>query len=93
MRCAICGSKITVQHGGSKGCDPRYGCYQSWRNGVSSCPNRLTIRASVTDNALLAACQWRIPNFAANSADNNPRSCDFAEPVPAVRFVDSINGL
>jgi site-specific DNA recombinase len=55
MRCAICGSKITVQHGGCKGCDPRYGCYQSWRNGVTSCPNRLTIRASVTDNALLAA--------------------------------------
>jgi len=54
MRCAICGSKITVMHGGSKGCEPRYGCYQSWRNGVTSCPNRLTIRASIADAALLS---------------------------------------
>jgi hypothetical protein len=54
MRCAMCGSKVTVMHGGSKGCEPRYGCYQSWRNGVTSCANRLTVRASLTDETLLA---------------------------------------
>jgi site-specific DNA recombinase len=55
MRCEICGNKVTVMHGGSKGCAPRYGCYQSWRNGITSCPNRLTIRSHVADGALLAA--------------------------------------
>lgn len=57
MRCATCGSKITVMHGGSKGCEPRYACSQSWRNGVTTCANRLTIRASVTDEALLSGLQ------------------------------------
>lgn len=60
MRCATCGSKITVIHGGSRGSEPRYGCYQSWRNGVSSCANRLTVRATLTDDALLAGLRAEI---------------------------------
>ena len=34
---------------------PRYGCGRSYRNGVSTCSNRLTIRAKVVDAHLLAA--------------------------------------
>lgn len=60
IRCATCGSKITVMHGGSRGCEPRYGCSQSWRNGVTTCPNRLTIRASVTDDAILAGLRTEL---------------------------------
>jgi hypothetical protein len=33
---------------------PRYGCSRSWKDGVETCANRLTIRAKVADPALLA---------------------------------------
>jgi hypothetical protein len=51
MQCAVCGRAITVVTGGYG--SPRYGCPQSWRNGVEACPNRLTIRAKVADAYLL----------------------------------------
>lgn len=55
LRCGICGHAIsTVHHGGGS---PRYGCGVSHRNGVSACPNRLTIRAKVADAQLLAGLQ------------------------------------
>ena len=38
----------------STSASPRYGCVHSWRNGVSACANRLTVRAKVADAHLLA---------------------------------------
>jgi site-specific DNA recombinase len=52
MRCAECGGSITVSHCG-QGKSPRYGCSQSWRHGVSTCSNRLTVLAHVADSHLL----------------------------------------
>jgi hypothetical protein len=51
MQCAICRRAFTVVTGGYG--SPRYGCPQSWRNGVGACPNRLTVRAKVADAYLL----------------------------------------
>jgi hypothetical protein len=51
LRCATCGGAMVVVTGGYG--SPRYGCQQSWRNGVSVCDNRLTIRAKVADRYLL----------------------------------------
>jgi site-specific DNA recombinase len=55
MKCGCCGGAITTVSGG-KG-SPRFGCSRSWRNGVSACPNRLTIRAKVAEPQLLAKLQ------------------------------------
>lgn len=52
LRCGVCGGAIVTVSGG-KG-SPRYGCPTSWRNGLSVCSNRLTIRAKVADAALVA---------------------------------------
>jgi DNA invertase Pin-like site-specific DNA recombinase len=51
MRCGICGGSVTAVCSG-KG-SPRYGCARSWRNGVTDCPNRLTVRVKVVDPLLL----------------------------------------
>jgi DNA invertase Pin-like site-specific DNA recombinase len=51
LRCGVCGAAVTVVSGGYG--NPRYGCSQSWRNGVDVCSNRLTIRAKVADARLL----------------------------------------
>jgi site-specific DNA recombinase len=55
MKCGVCGGAITSVSGG-KG-SPRFGCARSWRNGVSACPNRLTIRAKIAEPQLLAKLQ------------------------------------
>ena len=39
---------------------PRYGCRQSWRNGLTTCGNRLTVRAKVVDPLLLSALQTQL---------------------------------
>jgi site-specific DNA recombinase len=52
MKCGTCGGAVVVVTGGYG--SPRYGCLQSWRNGVDACANRLTIRAKVADRHLLA---------------------------------------
>ncbi len=36
---------------------PRYGCPYSWRNGLTTCTNRLTVRAKIADAALLSGMQ------------------------------------
>jgi site-specific DNA recombinase len=51
MRCAVCGTAVIAVNTG--GGSPRYGCRRSWRNGVSACRNRLTIRAKIADASLL----------------------------------------
>jgi hypothetical protein len=55
MKCGCCGGAITTVSGG-KG-SPRFGCSRSWRNGVSACPNRLTIRVKVAEPQLLGKLQ------------------------------------
>jgi DNA invertase Pin-like site-specific DNA recombinase len=52
MRCATCGGAVVVVTGGYG--SPRYGCLQSWRNGLAVCENRVTVRAKVADAHLLA---------------------------------------
>jgi DNA invertase Pin-like site-specific DNA recombinase len=51
MTCAVCGGAMTIVSGGLG--TPRYGCPRSWRNGTTACTNRLTVRASLVDQALL----------------------------------------
>ena len=51
LSCSECRGAIVVVTGGHG--SPRYGCLRSWRNGVSACTNRLTIRAKVADAYLL----------------------------------------
>jgi site-specific DNA recombinase len=53
LTCAVCGGAMTAVTGGHG--SPRYGCPQSWRNGLGACTNRLTIRAKIADAALLNA--------------------------------------
>lgn len=55
MRCGLCGGAITVVSGGSG--SPRYGCQRHSKNGQTACANRLTIRATVADAALLEGLQ------------------------------------
>jgi DNA invertase Pin-like site-specific DNA recombinase len=55
MKCGTCSGAVVVVTGGYG--SPRYGCQRSWRNGVDSCPNRLTIRAKVADAYLLEGLQ------------------------------------
>jgi hypothetical protein len=54
-RCAVCGGAISVVSGGRN--SPRFGCTTSWRQGVSCCPNRLTIRAKVAEPQILNKLQ------------------------------------
>jgi DNA invertase Pin-like site-specific DNA recombinase len=51
MTCGTCGGAVVVVTGGYG--SPRYGCLRSWRNGVDTCANRLTIRAKIADACLL----------------------------------------
>jgi hypothetical protein len=55
MRCAVCGKAMGAVSGGAG--SPRYGCTYSWRNGLTTCTNRLTVRTKVADAALLARLQ------------------------------------
>jgi site-specific DNA recombinase len=57
-RCGICGGSITVVSGG-KG-SPRFGCRVSWREGMTCCPNRLTIMAKVAEPRILAQLQQEL---------------------------------
>jgi hypothetical protein len=52
LRCGRCGGAVTAVNSGHG--SPRYGCSRSWRNGVTVCDNRLTIRAKIADSHLLA---------------------------------------
>src|SRR6478735_5030622 len=52
MKCGRCGGAVVAVAGGHG--SSRYGCQQSWRNGVEACANRLTVRAKVADAHLLA---------------------------------------
>ena len=56
--CAECGGAITTVSGG-KG-SPRFGCSRSWRNGTSSCGNRLTIRIKVAEPQILSKLQGEL---------------------------------
>jgi hypothetical protein len=51
LTCAVCGSSLTAVTSGHG--SPRYGCRNSWKNGTSTCDNRLTVRAKVADAAIL----------------------------------------
>lgn len=55
MRCGLCGGAVTVMYG--RPGMVRYGCSRSHRNGVAACVNRLTVRAALTDEHLLAGVQ------------------------------------
>lgn len=57
-RCGDCGGAVVTVTGG-KG-SPRYGCQNSWRNGVRACANRVTIRAKVADRAILGSLQLEL---------------------------------
>jgi DNA invertase Pin-like site-specific DNA recombinase len=63
MKCAECHGAVVVVTGGYG--SPRYGCRNSWRNGVSACGNRLTIRAKVADAHLLAGLRRELLDPAA----------------------------
>jgi site-specific DNA recombinase len=52
LRCGVCGAAITTVTGGHG--SGRYGCAMSWRRGLAVCTNRLTIRAKVADDVLVA---------------------------------------
>ena len=54
-RCHICGGAMSSVSGG-KG-SPRLGCRRSWNEGVSACPNRLTLRMKVAEPQVLARLQ------------------------------------
>ena len=54
-QCGVCGKGFTVissRHG-----SPRYGCHQSWHNGLTACANRLTVMAKVADPRILQRLQ------------------------------------
>ena len=54
-RCGTCGGGITIVTSGRG--SPRYGCPNSWRNGLIACDNRLTVRAKIVDPRVLAGLQ------------------------------------
>lgn len=58
MTCSVCGLSIGVVSGGAG--SPRYGCRHSWRNGLSACTNRLTVRAKIADAALVEGLQAQL---------------------------------
>ena len=55
MRCAVCGKAVGAVTGGAG--SPRHGCTYSWRNGLATCTNRLSVRAKIADAALLSRLQ------------------------------------
>ncbi|HXG70470.1 MAG TPA: recombinase family protein [Gemmatimonadaceae bacterium] len=55
LRCGTCGGAVTVVSGGYG--SSRYGCPRHSKNGDAACTNRLTIRAKVADQVLLAGLQ------------------------------------
>ena len=54
-RCGVCGGGVSIVAGGNG--SPRYGCPNSWQNGMTACDNRLTIRAKVVDPLVLTRLQ------------------------------------
>ena len=50
-RCGTCGRAISIVAGGHG--SPRYGCPNSWRNGLTACDNRLTVRQKIVDPLVL----------------------------------------
>jgi DNA invertase Pin-like site-specific DNA recombinase len=54
-RCGVCGGGVSIVAGGRG--SPRYGCPNSWQNGLTACDNRLTVRAKVVDPLVLARLQ------------------------------------
>ena len=54
-RCGVCGGAVSIVSGGHG--SPRYGCPNSWHNGLTSCDNRLTVRAKVVDPLVLTRLQ------------------------------------
>ena len=54
-RCTVCGKAISIVAGGHG--SPRYGCPNSWQNGLTACDNRLTVMAKVADPLLLEGLQ------------------------------------
>ena len=62
-RCGVCGKRFTIVSSGNR--SPRYGCPSSWRNGMASCDNRLTIMAKVADPVVLGGLQDQLlePNM------------------------------
>ena len=54
-RCQTCGKGFTIVSSGHG--SPRYGCPNSWHNGLDACDNRLTIRAKVADPVVLQRLQ------------------------------------
>ena len=57
-RCGVCGKRFTIVSSGNR--SPRYGCPSSWRNGMTSCDNRLTTMAKVADPAVLGGLQAQL---------------------------------
>ena len=55
MRCGVCGQRVSIVSGGMG--SPRYGCPNSWHNGMLACDNRLTVRSKIVDPILLAGLQ------------------------------------
>jgi site-specific DNA recombinase len=55
LRCGLCDGAVTVVSGGWG--SPRYGCQRAAKHGAGACANRLTIRATIADAALLAGLQ------------------------------------
>ena len=53
--CGVCGGAVCIVSGGMG--SPRYGCSRSWRDGRCACDNRITVRATVADRALLGGVQ------------------------------------
>jgi hypothetical protein len=58
MKCGVCGGPMAIVAGGHG--SPRYGCRQSWRHGVTTCRNRMTVRAKVADRTLLSSLQTQL---------------------------------
>ena len=82
-QCGVCGKGFTVissRHG-----SPRYGCHQSWHNGLTACANRLTVMAKVADPADPSGLRLhgRTARVARMVADDHrcPPSCSTLERV------------
>ena len=57
-RCGVCGGAGETVAGGHG--SPRYGCGNSWNNGLTACDNRMTIMAKVVDPQVLGALRDRL---------------------------------
>ena len=56
--CRTCGGGFTIVSSGHG--SPRYGCPNSWHNGLTACDNRLTVRSKVVDPLVLARLQAEV---------------------------------